>query len=724
MFKEVLLLILTGLILFLGGFVYWRNKKHASNLVFAMVAVCVGLWPLAIAMFRLSFEPAQAVFWARMIYLAGILIGTSFLAFAHIFPEKRAKIGRKERVSYFLPLLVMTPLLFSSQWVAGVDLSGEYNRAFLGPFYKLWVAWFISYMGWALFILYLKYRRSTGATKNQVLYVLLAFLVPVVGSLPFNIILPLFQDYAHNYRYIWFGPIFLALMLIFIAYAIIKHRLLDIKFVLKKSAVYVLLFAIIILPALFIKYITFQHSVYLVFWTDLAILIAVIILYPALSNFAYSLANKYFFTSLYNNQEVIAEVSDNLRSTLHTTAIYEYVYSALDRAMHMRSFAVLSFSRERMEYCVEYNRGFEVKPGQTFQSDPELYNLFVAKNRTIVMDEINSKAFHNPDTLKTLNMLRRLQVEVLTPLNIKSGTVGMIALGPKESGDMYNHEDLNVLEIVGAQAAIAIENAWLFEETRNFNQKLKDEVEKATRDLRQANEKLKRLDAAKSEFISIASHQLRTPLTVIKGYISMILEGSFGRISATQKQALDKVYESSERLIQLIENLLNISRIESGRLQYTFEPTDLAALVKDVVDDLKSVAKKKGLRFTYNAPQKQLPKLQMDEEKMRQVVMNMIDNSIKYTKKGSVTVSLKQEYGRIKFCVQDTGIGISQEQKENLFKKFSRGSGPSLIHTEGTGLGLYVAKQIVEAHKGRIWAESRGENQGSCFCFSFKADHN
>jgi signal transduction histidine kinase len=319
---------------------------------------------------------------------------------------------------------------------------------------------------------------------------------------------------------------------------------------------------------------------------------------------------------------------------------------------------------------------------------------------------------------KAINLLKQMKADILMPLNVKDKTIGLLVLGPKETGDMYNDEDIQILEIAGAQAAIAIENAWLFEETKKFNVKLKQEVDRATADLKQANTKLKRLDVAKSEFISIASHQLRTPLTVIKGYISMILEGSFGKISKTQKESLEKVYESSERLIQLIENLLNISRIESGRLQYSFMPLDLEKLVANVVEELESVAKKKGLRFTYKKPKTALPTLKLDEEKLRQVIMNLIDNSIKYTKQGSVTVSLYQKDNRVIFSVKDTGIGIDEEGKDNLFKKFSRGTGTSLIHTEGTGLGLYVAKQIVEGHGGDIWVESPGEGKGSEFLVS------
>ncbi len=247
--------------------------------------------------------------------------------------------------------------------------------------------------------------------------------------------------------------------------------------------------------------------------------------------------------------------------------------------------------------------------------------------------------------------------------------------------------------------------------------KQREELGKLAKQLEKANEKLKKLDALKDEFISIASHQLRTPLTVIKGYLSMIMEGDFGKVNGKQVDPMHKITESSDRLVQLVENMLNVSRIESGRLKFNFIEVQLEDLVKSVVDELINKAKLKLLKLNFNVPALPLPKVRIDEEKIRQVVINLIDNSIKYTDKGSVNVEVAQAGNGIQFCVSDTGAGIKKDDLGKLFQKFSRGTGATSI-TEGTGLGLYVARQMVEAHKGKIWAESKGEGMGSRFCFS------
>ncbi len=245
----------------------------------------------------------------------------------------------------------------------------------------------------------------------------------------------------------------------------------------------------------------------------------------------------------------------------------------------------------------------------------------------------------------------------------------------------------------------------------------REKMERIAKQLRKANRELKKLDAAKSEFISITSHQLRTPLTVIKGYVSMMLEGVFGKVGKELKVPLKRVYESNERLISLVEDFLNISRIESGRLRFEFEECHLEDLVESVVEELRSNATKKGLSLRFHKEPAISPLVKVDKEKIRQVIMNLVDNAIKYTKKGSVTLFLYSHKNKLRFCVVDTGIGISSDDKALLFKKFSRGHRGRKTDATSVGLGLYIAKKIVKAHKGKIWAESRGGNKGSRFCF-------
>ena len=226
---------------------------------------------------------------------------------------------------------------------------------------------------------------------------------------------------------------------------------------------------------------------------------------------------------------------------------------------------------------------------------------------------------------------------------------------------------------------------------------------------------LKKLDDAKSEFISIASHQLRTPLTAVKGYVSMILENSYGDVPHDMNQPLKNVYASNERLIGLVNEILNISKIEAGKMEMNLENTSLEEMILDVINELRIKADAKKLYLTYIKPTVPIPLVTLDKTKIRQIVMNLIDNSIKYTEKGGTTVRLSKLDSKVRVEISDTGIGLEKDDILKLFESFSRVKAASRTRAEGTGLGLYIARKYVEMHQGRIWVESKGKGKGSVF---------
>ena len=245
----------------------------------------------------------------------------------------------------------------------------------------------------------------------------------------------------------------------------------------------------------------------------------------------------------------------------------------------------------------------------------------------------------------------------------------------------------------------------------------REQLQIITNELGMVNEKLKNLDRLKTEFLSLASHQLRSPLTAIKGYTSMLLEGSFGKVTEPkQEEAIDRVFQSSNHLIRIVEDLLSVSKIEQGGMQYEMAPFNFEKMARGVADELKINAERKGIGFSYGNDKKLEYIVKGDMEKIRQVVLNLIDNSIKYTPKGyiKVNVSKTKNDTKILFSVSDTGVGMSKEAQTMIFQKFGRGESGKL-NTSGSGLGLYLAKKIVESHNGRIWGESKGQNEGSTF---------
>lgn len=267
--------------------------------------------------------------------------------------------------------------------------------------------------------------------------------------------------------------------------------------------------------------------------------------------------------------------------------------------------------------------------------------------------------------------------------------------------------------------------AFLFLEIYRRDLKRQIQLQKLTKDLQAANKRLQELDKQKTEFLSIASHQLRGPVAVVRGYSSLLREGSYGKLPPSAQEIIDRIEASSAAMAQMVDDFLNVTRIEQGRMQYDMHHFDLGQLVSLVCEEFSMRAKEKGLSFSCAIARQpaQYP-YYGDQVKIRQVLANLIDNAIKYTPSGWVRVSLsrgrgaKQEYV---VTVEDSGIGIPPEEIPTLFSKFHRASNVQGANVSGTGLGLYIAKRLVEAHSGSIRIFSEGRGKGSRFVITLPA---
>jgi len=294
---------------------------------------------------------------------------------------------------------------------------------------------------------------------------------------------------------------------------------------------------------------------------------------------------------------------------------------------------------------------------------------------------------------------------------------GFILLGDKKSGSRYTQKDLAFFVTIANELSVSLQNSQRFDQIQRFNVTLQREVDEATAQLKLTNKKLKQLDTAKDEFISMASHQLRTPLTAVKGYVSMVMDGDVGKITEEQKKLLGEAFSSSQRMVYLIADLLNVSRIKTGK--FVIEPVevDLAKMVQEEVDQLTVTATTRRILIKFSPPSS-FPKLMLDSTKTRQVIMNFIDNAIYYTKGGGdikVTIVAKKDH--VEYRVKDTGIGIPSADQHKLFTKFFRAGNAKKARPDGTGLGLYMAQKIITAQGGSVTFKSK-EGKGSTFGFN------
>lgn len=228
-------------------------------------------------------------------------------------------------------------------------------------------------------------------------------------------------------------------------------------------------------------------------------------------------------------------------------------------------------------------------------------------------------------------------------------------------------------------------------------------------------EEAERISKLKTEFISIVSHQLRTPLAAIRGYTDMVEDGDYGPVSERLKDPVKYIHDSSVSMIKMVNGLLSVTRLERGKVELKVKNFSVEDMIEECIKDTQLKAEEKGLYLNYEKPKQIIPLIKGDQEKVKQAVSNIINNAILYTVKGGVTVSVSVVGSLVRITVKDTGVGIESEDMEKIFQSFSRGKRGAELHTQGTGLGLYVARSFITMHKGKVTVYSEGKDKGSTF---------
>lgn len=288
------------------------------------------------------------------------------------------------------------------------------------------------------------------------------------------------------------------------------------------------------------------------------------------------------------------------------------------------------------------------------------------------------------------------------PLVVRLEVIGIITIGISEKEDELTSENKALIDRLAGVVGIALDNSLLY------------------KTLQEANERLKQLDKLKDEFVSLASHELRTPMTIIKSYLWLFMDKKKD-LTEKEKSYLTRAYSSTERLINLVNDMLNVSRIESGRLSLELKPIQIVDVIQKQVEELVPRAQQLKLSLTFTKPTKQIQSINADHERIEQVIINLVGNSLKFTPPGgAINVSIISEDKDILVKVKDNGKGMNKEDLSKLFQKFGTMGGNYLHKQEaqGTGLGLYLSKKLIEMHGGKMWAESEGEGKGSTFSFT------
>lgn len=671
-------------------------------------------WILANFLTNISTSNNYILLFARLALVGAALTPLFFLLFVESFVSNDNVKKKKIFLLSVLPVLIIatTPTNLNV-------ISASVNQFTPGPVYPVLMVVMIVYFIAGFRILYkFKHSKANFNQANQINYMFAGFIMTVVPSVLANGILPIFgiSDPAK------YGSMFAFFLPVFITISIIKHSLFDIRLVVLRTVGYVSsVGSIVVLFSITYSLITEKiigdNNTAWPRVVNIILLTTAILSYPSLKKYFDKITNKYFFRDAYDPQEFLDQLNKNIVSNIEIGILLRHTTQIIQDNL-------------KCSYCTFVVHETDNEPmrlvGNTKSDITQSELISIRDEVSLMKDKVIQRELLDDSNKNLKKIFNARDIEFLVHLKASSygsdQTIAYMLFGPKNSGNLYSSADFKIMDIISDELVIAIQNALRFEEIQEFNVTLQKKVNDATGKLKRTNEKLKALDETKDEFISMASHQLRTPLTSVKGYLSMVLEGDAGEINENQRKLLDQAFVSSQRMVYLISDLLNVSRLRTGKFVIDAHPCNLADVVESEIAQLREQAKNKNQTLEFDKPT-DFPVLLLDETKIRQVIMNFSDNALFYTPSGGkIRIELKEDKSHIYFMVKDNGIGVPKEEQKHMFTKFYRAKNARNARPDGTGLGLFMAKKVITAQGGNVLFESI-EGKGSTFGFSFNKKH-
>ena len=418
--------------------------------------------------------------------------------------------------------------------------------------------------------------------------------------------------------------------------------------------------------------------------------------------------------------DILQRLSRDISTTLEEKQIFRKINNEYLEGLGFEKSLAFLWNGLKREFHPYLNLGYsdieseEIK--NAVNSDKNYYLDLIHNGKT-------ASSVSVPDYFLTRDKIyKEFQVRsfIICPILAQEGDQGFIFVGTENIETCITEGEEELITILANQIGQTLDNARLFEKTWRSQQELEIKVEERTRQLTQALEEVGKISKRKSDFISSVSHELRTPLTSIKGYAAILLAGKLGAVPDEIRNRLEKINRHSDELVHMVNDLLDISRIESGKVNMNMESLELKYISDKVADLLSEQLKTKNITFSSNIPT-DCEKILADRSQIERVFINLVGNALKFTpENGKISINAHRSGRVIQIDVADTGFGIPEDAQEKIFEEFFRVENAINQEVKGTGLGLTLVKHIVEAHQGRIWVKSK-LSEGSTFSFTLNA---
>lgn len=681
----------------LGLIILIRNKKKIENILFSATLSSVALWSLSLILFNKADQRYIDIY-ANAAYVFSAIVIYSFFLFAIVFQKSLVNKKHFLLISSMLFLFYVLPNVIPGAIFAEIVIDG--HDITTSPNWGLHLHTLQTFVVFVLAILCLLYKvyKSSGMARIQLSVISVGAIISTILAVVTNVIV-----FSYTTKYNWLGPVATLFLVVSTFYAIVKHRLMNISMAVVRSLSFsVMILVLVALLATSTGMISLftKDGLFTPLQTAIVAFVIALVFWP-LRIWVTKATDRFFYKMTYDPEALIDSVVHQISSTLVAKDILGGANKILSKRMKLSRCAFVLFNDNKETLRQEtYN-------WPEFKLD-NLYDL--ASDGLLVGDELE-----DGDNRKLLFIENN--TALLVPIKSGDRVIGVFLSGEKNSGNLFDQQDIRTLNIIAQSMALALENAKSYSQIKDFNETLRQRIDEATKELRVKNAILKKLDKTKDEFIGVASHQLRTPLTSINGYISMLMDGDAGKLNDQQKKILNNAHTSSEKMVRLVNDFLDVSRLQTGKFVIDRKEVNLKELVRTEVEGLSAITEEKEITVSC-ACHDEVPILELDENKIRQVVMNFIDNAIFYSHlKSEIKIGLSFNGQEVSFTVQDSGIGVPKSEQKELFAKFYRASNAKQQRPSGSGLGLYLAKKVIDAHGGQIIFKTV-EGKGSTFGFT------
>jgi signal transduction histidine kinase len=707
--RFIIINLLLGLLFWIVGvFVYLSKPSEKASRIFfwgcmTLSASILCNWP------GYLFDAGFFGYVQQVLYLFIYpLVPALILYFTMIYPtEKRLILNHKYlSIIIFAPCLVFIILLEATYLTAIHLQSMKYYLNYV-DFYNGFRIYLMLYLIVSIGFFIHSYKFSdTKESRDKIRWILWGM---CVGAFPFLFLwtIPLvigLQPFVReevNY-------IFLTVVPLSFGFSIVKYQALDIEVVINRSIVYALVTGIIIALYLILVGITghFLHvmspgpsSFLIIIFT----LVAAILFSPIKSRIQ-NFVDKTFYRVKYNYRLAIKDFSNAIFSAHDQIQLTDLILEHINKAIPIDRIALMLRSNSETIFRTAASQGMTEDDVLDLRCELAEQLGHLIREHRVPMIKPGRAEVSNIARIPENRTLDRIGVELIIPISLQEELTGLLVLGRKLSESKYSAEDIELLMTMANEGFMALERLKL-QETMILE--------------RAEKEKLKELSDLKSEFISHVSHELRTPLTSIQWSVENLLDGIPEQPGPKVKEYLEGVHDSSQHLGRMIENLLDVSRIEAGRIEIFAEKLNVLDEVNKVLDILKPLADKKDIRL--KVMQTEELTVKADRDRLRDILTNLLDNAIKYSNQGDVVevelkIEKKFEKEMIVISIIDHGPGIPKEKQEAIFERFERIRKDQAVREKGLGLGLHIVKKLVELQGGRIWVESEVA-KGSTFTF-------